>query len=52
MNRLKIKIKQKGLKISWIANQIGISQPALSMYLNGKREMPKEIEIKLNKILW
>lgn len=52
MNKIKKRIKQRGLKISWIASQIGISQPSLSMYLNEKREMPKEIEIKINKILW
>lgn len=51
MKKIKNRIKQKGLKISWVADQLGISQPALSMYLNEKREMPKDIEIKINKIL-
>lgn len=52
MEKIKKRIKQKGLKISWIADQLGISQPSLSMYLNGKREMPKDVELKINKILW
>lgn len=52
MEKIKLKIKQKGLKISWVAKQIGISQPSLSMYLNGNREMPIEIKNKINKLLW
>jgi predicted transcriptional regulator len=51
MSRIKKKIKEKGLKISWIAEQLNISQPSLSMYLNQKREMPVEIELKLKKLL-
>lgn len=51
MSKLKKQIKNKGLKISWLANQLNISQPSLSMYLNEKRKMPIEIELKLKKIL-
>jgi predicted XRE-type DNA-binding protein len=51
MKKYKLFIKQKGLKISWIAEQLNISQPSLSMYLNGKREMPYEIEQRLKAIL-
>jgi len=47
----KEKIKNKGLKIVWLADKIGVSQPLLSMYLNGDRTMPKEIESKLKKLL-
>lgn len=51
MKKHKLLIKQKGLKISWLAEQLGISQPSLSMYLNGKREMPYNIEIRLIRLL-
>ena len=47
----KEKIKNKGLKIVWLADKIGVSQPLLSMYLNGDRSMPKEVESKLKKLL-
>lgn len=48
---MKQKIKDRGLKISWIAEKIGISQPLLSMYLNGDRDMPEHIKDKINEIL-
>lgn len=51
MKQLKNQIKNKGLKISWVANQLNIPQPTLSMYLNEKREMPFEIEFKLKQLL-
>ena len=49
---LKQRIKEKGLKTTWIADQLKISQPALSMYINGKRQIPPEIEYRLKKILY
>lgn len=52
MKKYKTQIKNKGLKISWLAEQLKISQPALSMYLNEKREMPTEIERKLKTYLY
>ena len=48
---MKNKIKAKGIKISWVADKVGISQPLLSMYLNGTRKMPKEIKEKINLLL-
>lgn len=51
MRKQKQKIKEKGLKIGWIAEQLKISQPTLSMYLNDKRKIPYEVEVRLNKIL-
>ncbi len=48
---LKQKIKDKGLKIVWIAEKIGISQPLLSMYLNGTRQMPEEIKRSIEKLI-
>lgn len=45
------KIREKGLKKSWLAKQIGISNVLLSYYLTGTRPMPEHIEIKLKKEL-
>lgn len=51
MKKYKLLIKQKGLKMSWIAEQINVSAPSLTMYLNGKRQMPYDVEQRLIKIL-
>lgn len=51
MKKYKIQIKQKGLKMSWIAEQLKVSAPSLTMYLNGKRQMPYEVEQRLIKLL-
>ena len=45
------KIKEKGLKKSWIANKIGISNVLLSYYLNDTRPMPEHISDKLKEVL-
>lgn len=52
MKKYKKQIKAKGLKMSWIAEQLGIGASSLTMYLNETRNMPQDIENKLNKILW
>lgn len=49
--KYKQRIKNKGLKITWLAEQLKISQPSLSMYLDGKRTMPKDVELRLDKLL-
>lgn len=51
MKKYKLLIKQKGLKMSWIAEQLNISAPSLTMYLNSKRQMPYEVEQRLKAIL-
>ena len=48
----KQKIKERGLKTVWIAEQLKIPQPTLSMYLNEKRIMPTDIEYRLKKLLY
>jgi len=48
---IKAKIKEKGIKISWIASKVGISQPLLSMYLNGDRNFPENIEKQVKSLL-
>lgn len=47
----KNRIKEKGLKIVWLADKLGISQPLLSMYLSGDRNMSQETEDKLKELL-
>jgi hypothetical protein len=51
MKEYKKKIKSKGLKMSWIAEQLGISAPSLTMYLSEQRTMPYDIEMRLINIL-
>lgn len=48
----KQKIKERGLKTVWIAEQLKIPQPTLSMYLNEKRVMPTDVEYRLKKLLY
>lgn len=45
------KIKQKGLKLTWIAKQISVSRPTLSAYLNETRTMPIDVEARLKALL-
>lgn len=51
MKKYKKQIKEKGLKMSWIAEQLGISAPSLTMYLNEDRTMPSDVEFRLIKLL-
>ena len=51
MTRYKKIIKEKGIKMSWVAASIGIPNSTLSNYISGKREIPLDIEFKLNKLL-
>jgi len=48
---LRKQINEKGLKISWIANKIGVSQPYLSMMLKGERHITTEVETKIKSLL-
>ena len=45
------RIKDKGLKKSWIAEQIGVSNTRLSFYLTNTRPMPEEVKRDLIEIL-
>ena len=47
----KKEIKARGLKISWLAEKIGVSQPMLSLFLQGKRGMRYEREAHLKQLL-
>lgn len=50
-HKFKKDIESKGIKITYLAQKIGVSQPLLSMYLSGKRSMPLDVEFRLAKIL-
>ncbi len=47
----KEKIASKGLKIIFVAKQIGISHGLLGKYMSGTRPMPEKIEKKLKEYL-
>ena len=51
MKKYKQTIKQKGLKMKWIADKLCISYSSLSLYLSEQRTMPIEIELRLKEIL-
>lgn len=48
-HKLKQTIKEKGIKFNHLADKVGVSQSLLSMYLSGRRKMPKDVEFKLAK---
>lgn len=51
MKELKQQINLSGLKQSWIAAQVGISGPHLTMMLNGKAKMGDVVRKKIEKLL-
>lgn len=48
---IKNRLKNKGIKKKWIAEQIGITPILLSYYLNGKRKMPEHIQEKIYSLI-
>ena len=51
IEKIKERIKLLGLKKSHVANRVGITPVEFSHYLNGAREMPIDIELKLKSYL-
>jgi len=49
--KAKIKIENLGLKKSYVAGKIGVSNTFFSYWLNGKRGMKEEKEIRLKNFL-
>ncbi len=47
----KAEIKKRGLKQTWIAEQLGINPSSLTVYLNVKNKMPSFVEDKLKVFL-
>ena len=50
MNLLQV-IKSKGLKQSWLANQLGLKPSNLNSYLKGTKTMPRDVKTALYNIL-
>ena len=48
---LKERIKSKGLKQKWIAEQIGVNPITFNAYLNDLRVMPQDISDKVRKLI-
>jgi hypothetical protein len=44
-------IKERGLKINWLASQLEINRVLLSYYLNGTRSMPDNVKSGLKNLL-
>lgn len=53
MKRIEYKneIKNRGLKQKWVCEQIGVSNAALSMFLNDKLDLGLNKERKLKELL-
>ena len=51
IEKIRQKIAKSGLKKSFIADKIGVSNTQLSNYLHGTRPMPDEIGKKLTAFL-
>ena len=49
--RLKGIIRKNGIKQSWVARKLGISSGYLSMLLNSKRRMTKELEHSFDVVI-
>lgn len=48
---LKKQIQQKGKKMCWIAEKVGMGTSMLSQCLNGKKTLTKEKELLIIKLL-
>ena len=44
-------IKEKGVKQTWLAEKIGVSDTLLSLYLSGERNLSTEKEAMLKGLL-
>ena len=47
----KEKVKSKGLKTSWLADQIDVNYNSLRVYLNDESKMPMEVQERLKYFL-
>ena len=50
MESVKEKVKEAGVKKTWLAEKVGISNVLLSHYLNGTRQMPDHIKREILRI--
>lgn len=51
MEKLKKRIQERGLKLNFIADRVGVSSPHLTMMLNGNATMPESIRNQINELL-
>lgn len=49
--RIKDKIKERGIKVTWLAEQAGIHRSALYMFLAGTRTIPFDALEKIFRLL-
>ena len=49
--KLKEIIRENGIKQNWMAKRLGISESYLSLILNNKRRLTKEMEIDFNLLI-
>lgn len=47
----KTEIKNKGLKVSWIAEKIDENYSSLRVWISDQTKMPERVELKLKKFL-
>lgn len=40
-------IREKGLKQSWVAGQVGVSEPRFSLMMTGRRPVPDDLVPRL-----
>lgn len=50
-NRLKEILEQKGIKQSWLANQVGLTTPTMSNLINNRHQTNIDIAFKIADIL-
>lgn len=48
---LKERIREKGLKQSWVAHKIGVHPITFNAYLNGFRDMPQNVSDKVKELI-
>ena len=48
---LQERIRSKGLKQKWVAEQIGVNPNTLNAYLVGLRDMPQKVSDDIKKLL-
>jgi plasmid maintenance system antidote protein VapI len=51
LRAIKSAIQSRGLKKKWLAQKIGVSQPTISLFLNGERNLSEPKYVALSKLL-
>lgn len=48
---IKDQIKKRGLKLGWVADQLGINRNSFRVYLSNEALMPEDIRVKIKQFL-